>query len=187
MDHRYFQERGYTSEALDCYQIAQTNADCIIGLHQGQATAAAPDTDQDETKALLAETHNNIAGSATEYNDADTALHHFKIYNKMLKDEHDKKPDVADSRLTSSFFNLGMTFTMKGDYDEAISYFKQALAEAERLSDPKKIKFARSLALINLGLTNWLMGCQEDALGFLTSALNEREELLGPNDRQSMM
>ena len=187
MNDRYFQERGYTSEALDCYQIAQKNADSIIAIHQEQGSPAVPNPDHERAKALLAETHNNVAGSATEFNDADTAIHHFQIYNNMLRDEHDKAPHVADSRLTSSFFNLGLSYAMKADYDQAISHCNQALAEAERLFDPRKIKFARSLALINLGLTNWLMSRQEDALKFLTTALSEREELLGPNDRQSMM
>lgn len=78
---------------------------------------------QDIEKAnhLHAETHDNIAGSATEVNDADTALCHFKIYNQMLMDEHKDKIDVVDSRLTSSFFNVGLSYTMKGAYKDGMS------------------------------------------------------------------
>ncbi|KAH8587276.1 hypothetical protein B0O99DRAFT_656491 [Bisporella sp. PMI_857] len=146
-------------------------------------------TTQDEGRGyfLLAETHNNIAGAATEYNDADTALHHFKVYNNMLQDKQRGKINVADSRLTSSFFNLGMSYTMMGDYENATTNFKQALEEAEKLPDPKNSKLARSLALTNLGLTKWLMEDQTEAAKLLERALKEREELLGPNDRQSMI
>lgn len=128
--------------------------------------------------------HNNIAGSAVEFNDAETALHHFHIYNKMLKDKIAGQATVADSRLTSSFFNVGLGYTMNGDYDNAIPCFKQALLEAEKLPDRTKAKFARSLALINIGIMNWLMNRQEEASEFLELSLREREELLGTNDRQ---
>ena len=149
-----------------------------------------PDFDtQERIKAnrLHAETHNNIAGSATEVNDADTALHHFKIYNQMLMDEHKYQTNVVDSRLTSSFFNVGLSYTMKGTYEDAIPCFEHALTEAEKLADPAKVKVARSLALINLGLTLWLMQRLKEALNCLQTALKERVELLGPNDRESMM
>ena len=76
---------------------------------------------------------------------------------------------------------------MRGDYDDATKYFNLALGEAERLSESRQIKFARSLALINLGMTYWLVDRQEEASELLKTALREREELLGPNDRQSMM
>lgn len=144
---------------------------------------------QDKYKAnrLHAETHNNIAGSATEVNDADTALHHFKIYNQMLINEHKNQTNVLDSRLTSSFFNVGLSYTMKGAYEDAIPCFQQALTEAEKLTDATKVKVARALSLINLGLTLWLMQRSDEALDCLQTALKEREELLGPNDRQSMM
>jgi tetratricopeptide (TPR) repeat protein len=160
----------------------------IISTKQRQGLSPIS-TAHDEGKDyfLLAETHNNIAGAATEYNDADTALHHFKVYNKMLTGDQKGKINVADSRLTSSFFNLGMSYTMKEDYENAITNFKEALEEAEKLPDPKNSKLARSLALINLGLTQWLMEDQTEAARLLERALKEREELLGPNDRQSMM
>jgi tetratricopeptide (TPR) repeat protein len=136
---------------------------------------------------LLAEIHNNTAGAAVEYNDADLALAHFQIYNKMLVTEHEGQTTVADSRLTSSFFNVGLSYAMRGDYDDATKYFNLALGEAERLSEPRQVKFARSLALINLGMTYWLVDRQEETSELLKTALREREELLGPNDRQSMM
>ena len=188
VDLRYFQERGYTVEALDCYRIAQANVEHIIDTrHDKDPNYVSKKVADDEALLLLAETHNNIAGSATEVNDADTALHHFQIYNKMLVDEHDGQTDIADSRLTSSFFNLGLSFTMKEEYGNAISRFNEALVEAERLPDAKKAKVARSLALINLGLTHWIMDSPEEASEFLTAALQEREEMLGTNDRESMM
>ncbi|MCJ1357710.1 MAG: hypothetical protein MMC33_007706 [Icmadophila ericetorum] len=180
----YFQERGYTTEALECYQIAQANVEHIISARRQESYSAPERHDEDK---LLAEIHNNIAGSATELNDASTALHHFQIYNKMLKDEHKDQTSTADSRLTSSFFNLGMSYTMRGDYNLAIPCFKDALIEAEQLSDVNKTKLARSLALINLGLTHWLMDNQSEASEILEMAHKEREELLGPNDRQSMI
>ena len=173
---------------MDCYQVAQVNAEHIIETAPPPiVTGQAESPPYDPAKHLLAETHNNIAGSATEYNDGATALHHFKIYNKMLRVEHHDQTIVADSRLTSSYYNLGMSHTMNGDYDDAILCFKRALEEAERLSDSRKIKVARSLGLINLGLTYWLMGHQNDASQTLETALKEREELLGKNDRTSMM
>jgi len=132
--------------------------------------------------SLLAESHRNIARSAAESNDADTALHHFKLYNKILINQH-----TQDARLTVSLFDTGMSYTMKGEYDVAISWFKQALKEAERLSDAKKARLTGSLALINLGLTHWLKSEYEEASKILERALQEREEILGPNDRQSMM
>lgn len=135
----------------------------------------------------MAELHRNIAGSAHNLNDADTASKHFQIYNNMLKERYIGVTVVPDSRLTSSFFNVGLCYTMKGKYDEAIVWYTQALIEAERLPDPIKIKGARSLALTNLGLTYWLMDLLGDALEVLTTALREREEIVGPNDRQSMM
>lgn len=57
-----------------------------------------------------------MAGAAVEYNDAENALHHFQIYNKMLKDEHDGQTTMGDSRLMSSYFNVGLSYTMNGDY-----------------------------------------------------------------------
>lgn len=143
--------------------------------------------DRERASQLHAETHNNIGGSATELNDADTALRHFRIYNQMLTDEHKGQTHMYDSRLTSSFFNVGLSHTMKGTYGDAIPYFEQALTEAERLADPAKVKVGRALALTNLGLTLWLMERMDKALECLQTALREREELLGPNDRQSMM
>lgn len=105
----------------------------------------------------------------------------------MLQDEHQGRIDVADSRLTSSFYNLGMSHTMNGNYDDAIPCFKQALMEAARLADPRSVKIARSLGLINLGLTFWLTGQQDDAAQHLETALKEREEIFGRNERTSMM
>lgn len=105
----------------------------------------------------------------------------------MLKDEHEDQIDIIDSRFASSFYNVGLSYTMKGTYEDAVPYFTQALTEAERLADPAKIKVARALALINLGLTRWLMQRLPEALECFQTALTEREELLGPNDRQSMM
>jgi hypothetical protein len=80
-----------------------------------------------------------------------------------------------------------MSHIMKGDYESAVKSMGQALGEAERLEDPKKVKAARSLGLINLALTYWLMERHDEAAQTLETALRERVELLGPNDRQSMM
>lgn len=105
----------------------------------------------------------------------------------MLIDEHKGETLVIDSRLASSFYNLGLSYTMKGSYHDAIPCFDQALTEAERLTDPTKVKVARTLALINQGLTYWLMERLNEALQCLQTALKEREAMLGTNDRQSMM
>ncbi|EED21629.1 conserved hypothetical protein [Talaromyces stipitatus ATCC 10500] len=136
---------------------------------------------------LLSEIHNNIAGSATELNDPDKALHHFERYNQLLRDRYEKTEDVFDSRLTSSYYNLGMSYAMKKDYANAVKYIEIALKEAGRLQNPESVKAARSLGLINLALTLWLMGRHEEASSMLTTALREREELLGSNDRDSMI
>jgi tetratricopeptide (TPR) repeat protein len=106
-------------------------------------------------KGLLAETHNNLAGSATELNHPREAMEHFVKYNEMLEEEHRGSPNVSDARLTSSCFNIGMSFSMLSQYEKAVEWLKKALAEAERLSEPRKVKLARSLALINLGMTYW--------------------------------
>ncbi|KAJ6186405.1 hypothetical protein N7519_007706 [Penicillium mononematosum] len=184
----YFQERGYTPEAMECYRISQENIEHIIddGSHQ-RARATHQMKREDKEMALLAEIHNNIAGAATEYNDPDMAKSHFLTYNKMLKDEHGGLNTVEDSRLTSSFFNVGMSFMMKGEYESFIVWLNQALTEAERLLDIRKVKSARSLALIKLGLAYWLMNRPEEASERLETARKEREELFGPNDRQSMI
>ena len=185
---RYYQERGYTNEALDCYQIAQKNVQYIMSTQEHQSSSFSSIT-QDDDKAyfLLAEVHNNIAGSATELNDADTALSHFQKYNQMLVQGHHGQTYMADSRLTSSFFNLGMSYTMKGNYEDAILNLEEALIQANKLPTSEMVKSAKSLALINLGLTYWLMKDVGKADDLLKIALNERVELLGPNDRQSMM
>ena len=86
-----------------------------MSTHEKQQSHPNPITKNiNKAHRLHAETHNNIAGSATEVNDADTALHHFKIYNQMLIDEHKDQTNVTDSRLPSSFFNVGLSPTMKG-------------------------------------------------------------------------
>jgi tetratricopeptide (TPR) repeat protein len=185
--HRYFQERGYTPEAMDCYQTAQTNIQYIISTKSSHGLSLVADSqNQSEEYLLLAEVHNNIAGAATEDNDADTARHHFTIYKEMLQDSEKINRNVSDSRLTSSLYNLGMSHTMKGDYNNALPYFQEALQEAASLPHPQS-KIARSLALINLGLTRWLMEEYDESASLLETALQERELLLGPNDRQSMM
>jgi tetratricopeptide (TPR) repeat protein len=146
----------------------------------------ADSQNQSEAYLLLAEVHNNIAGAATEDNDAETARHHFTIYKDMLQDSEKINRNVSDSRLTSSLYNLGMSYTMKGDYNNALPYFQEALQEAASLPHPQS-KIARSLALTNLGLTRWLMEEYNESASLLETALQERELLLGPNDRQSMM
>lgn len=166
---------------MECYRISQENIEHII-INKSHQTEK-----HDKEIALLAEIHNNLAGATTEYNDADTAKSHFLTYNKMLKNEHEGQKDVKDSRLTSSFFNVGMSFMMKGEFENSIVWLKQALTEAERLVDVEKVKSARSLALTNLALAYWLMDRQEEASEKLKTALKEREDLFGPNDRQSMM
>jgi tetratricopeptide (TPR) repeat protein len=180
---RYFQERGYTPEAMECFQIAQTNVEEIIDANQGEDLFSEIQA-KDGVSAyyILAECHRNIAGSAVECNDADTALHNFKLYNKILIDQH-----TQDARLTVSFFDTGLSYIMKGQNDIAITWLEQALKEAERLPDAKKARLTSSLALINLGLTRWLKGENEEASNILERALKDREDLLGPNDRQSMM
>ncbi|RHZ70335.1 hypothetical protein CDV55_108149 [Aspergillus turcosus] len=180
----YFQERGRTDDALGCYRIAETIVKDIQDKQQSQLTETE---EEKKVHILLAEIHNNMGGAETERNNADKALHHFQLYNKLLKDMYNGQSDISDSSLTTSYFNMGMSCTMKGNYQKAIEYMTQALKEAEKLGDPSKIKPARSLALINLGLTYWLMDRLEDASNRLETALREREELLGPNDRQSMI
>ncbi|CAG9952029.1 unnamed protein product [Clonostachys rosea f. rosea IK726] len=138
-------------------------------------------------KGLLAETHNNLAGSATELNRPREAMEHFVKYNKMLEEEHRRSPNDSDARLTSSCFNIGMSFSMLSQYEKAVEWLKKALAEAERLSEPRKVKLARSLALINLGMTYWFSENFDESHDILKRALREREEFLGPNDRQSML
>ena len=105
----------------------------------------------------------------------------------MLMDEHKDKADIVDSRFTCSFFNLALSYTMKGATKDAIQCLAQALREAEKLTDPAKVKSTRALALVNLGLALWVMQRLDEALVCLQIALKERKELLGPNDRQSMM
>lgn len=183
--NRYCQERGHTLEAVDCYRVSQVSVEHIIDSHP-----SAEDVEDERRKAsfaLLAETHNNIAGSETELNNADGALSHFLTYNKMLVEEHRDELAVEDPRLTSSCFNVGLSFTMKGEYQNAIFWLEKALEEAKRLTDPARSKHARSLALINLGLTHWLQGDLQISLDLLETARRERAELLGANDRQSMM
>ncbi|KAI0806374.1 P-loop containing nucleoside triphosphate hydrolase protein [Xylaria sp. FL0064] len=181
----YFLERGYTFEATECYRISQTIVDCIQNLEQ--ETQHITNEERNASLPLLAEIHNNIAGSATELNNAHEALTHFLIYYKMLTEEQKDAVSVSTSRLTSACFNLGMSYTMMSDYQNAIKWLELALEEAKRLVEPTKIKIARSLALINLGLTFWLQGHLEKALDVLEQALSEREELFGANDRQSMI
>ncbi|XXG97829.1 hypothetical protein Hte_004143 [Hypoxylon texense] len=181
----YFQERGRTVEALDCYGISQINVEHII--NKEQAGNNSLDQVPKASLTLYAEIHNNIAGSETELNNADEAMRHFLIYNKMLVEEHRSEITVSNSRLTSSYFNVGMSYTMKADYKNAVQWLKKALEEAERLNEPTKIKLARSLALINLGLTYWLQGDFEESSQILETARAEREEILGINDRESMM
>ncbi|TPX13841.1 uncharacterized protein E0L32_005785 [Thyridium curvatum] len=180
----YFQERGHTLEAVECYSVSQKNVEHIISKESADKKDGER---QHSSLGLLAETHNNNAGSATELNKADDALHHFLIYNRMMVEEHIGKAIIEDSRLTSSYFNVGMSYIMKSDYETAIQWLKKALEEAERLKEPTKVKTARSLALINLGLASWLQGNLDESLEWLETALMEREEMLGQNDRQSMM
>ncbi|QKX64223.1 uncharacterized protein TRUGW13939_11396 [Talaromyces rugulosus] len=112
----YFQERGYTPNALECYEIAQSSVEHIINTHNQQHTVSKlPEPAGDRALWLLAEIHNNTAGAAVEYNDADLALQHFQIYNKMFVTEHEGQTTVVDSRLTSSFFNVGLSYAMRGD------------------------------------------------------------------------
>ena len=105
----------------------------------------------------------------------------------MLIDEHKERADVVDLRLASSFFNVGLSYTMKDATEDAIPYFELALREADKLADPENFNVARALALINGGLALWLMQFLDEALICLQTALKEREVLLGPNDWQSMM
>ncbi|KAH6714430.1 hypothetical protein BKA61DRAFT_673740 [Leptodontidium sp. MPI-SDFR-AT-0119] len=133
-------ERGYTDQAVECYEIARTNVEHIINTIQRQASASQTKTNNiNKPLALLAEVHNNLAGAATEFNDGKTALHHFTIYNKMQLDSQGAKSNTSDSRLTSSFFNLGLSYAMTEDYDQAILSFEQAMVEASKLLKPTRI------------------------------------------------
>ncbi|KAK4456216.1 hypothetical protein QBC34DRAFT_453967 [Podospora aff. communis PSN243] len=157
-------------------------------LNQLRATPSTQEPElEKQATALLTETHNNIAGSATEYNQPEEALKHFLLYKKMLVEEHDKTATVTDPRLTSSFFNVAMSYMMNSNYANALGWLQDALKQAERLRSLDQIKRARSLALINLGSNYWLMDRQEEASQTLEWALREREELFGRSDRDSMM
>lgn len=172
---------------MECYQTAQTNIQYIIGKKSSGDNSLAPHgQDQSEEYLLLAELHNNIAGAATENNDADTARLHFENYKNLLQDRDKINRNVSDTRLASAFFNVGLSYTMKGDYSSALPYYQDALKEAETLPHPK-CKIARTLALVNLGLTRWLMEEYDESSDLLETALRERELLLGVNDRESMM
>ncbi|PSK46438.1 Coatomer subunit beta' [Elsinoe australis] len=181
----YFQERGRVDDALNCFNIAQKNA-AYIAAECKTGAVRIPQHDP-QAQQLLAETHGNVAGAALDMNNAKKAQFHFKKYNKMLVREHLGMEVIPDARLTSSFYDVGLSLTMDGNHLEAVRYLKEAIREAGRLQGESRVKAARSLALINLGLAYWLMDWQNQAQEQLLRALKEREEILGPNDRQSMI
>ncbi|KAG8628982.1 hypothetical protein KVT40_002847 [Elsinoe batatas] len=179
----YFQERGKSDDALACFKIVQKNAAFIVG----RATPIMGIEYVRRAKDLLAEAHGNIGGAATDLNDANVALLSYRTYHLMLQEEHLGQDKVMDARLTTSFYDVGLSYTMKGEYAIACKWLKEALREAGRIEGDFKKKSARSLALINLGLTHWLDGWYDQAQERLLTALQDREELFGPNDRQSMI
>ncbi|KAF4554654.1 Hypothetical protein D9617_4g004090 [Elsinoe fawcettii] len=178
----YFMERGFIEDAMHYFKSSEANVSSIIAGD----TLSEHDKSARRAEMLLAEAHISIGGVAMENNNADTALYHCTIYKDLLEQEVQITGQIDDQRLIVSYYDLGLSHIMKGNYEDATMWLQRGIQEAERLKDPDKVKEARSLALINTGMTLYLMAEPEEAEKTLFLALLEREELHGVNDRESM-
>lgn len=184
---RYFQERARADDAMDCFELAQSNLKSFEGVqHLGNPL---PDISSVEGKVrfLLAETHRNIGCSAAETNRAELARHHFQVYNEMMQEQFRDISTGGDTRLPMSFMELATAYTMLENYDEAMRCNKSALHEAQKLTDNFRGANIRTLTLTNLACVYLLTGHAQEAFSHASAALEEREEMYGVNDRQSMM
>ena len=122
-------------------------------------------TKETSSEYIYTDAHlNYIKGFLISQDDVDRGLkylkHSISLWEKLdtrIKNDQSKADPVKQSELVLypiTIMCIGMAMNLKGDLDQSIKYFKQALAIAEKINN----KFGIALILHRLGFTYHLKG-----------------------------
>jgi tetratricopeptide (TPR) repeat protein len=167
---RYFHQRGKSEDH-----------ESFAPLSQHIVESQSPQNR--EVRLLLAAIHYCRGSEASESNQPEPCLQHFKEHLALRQNFCDEtgKPDED---LASAYNELGVAYMMNKMYVEGMHAFEKSIEIYQGLEDYSGAMTA--FPCTNLGLSYWLQGQHKMAEQILLDALHDREAWFGEMDRESL-
>lgn len=181
--HRFNHQRGNSLEStfyLDTAKSICTSLEDLLKEPGPEGVALLK-----SVKTLSAEISHDLGCIATETNQPEAALLHFRTFNTTMIEFAGGQSQSEDRRLAVSWNELGNAHMMNEEWILAEECFIRSMDTLKELDDYKPVDC--SFPVINLGFSYWLQGRLEEAEKTLRDILAIRECVYGINDRESFM
>ena len=137
-------------------------------------------SDEPEASSILVDIHFCLGTIASETNEHNKSRNH-KQRALELQLRSRQKLDVIDLRLARCYSEMGVAFTVDGNYDDASEAYLESLSIEKQLG----VYPYNWVAEVNLGLAYIQQGSLDKADELLTATQERRERLFGKMDTES--